>query len=297
MGARVLSEPIVAAHGLAKLIGGRAILRDVSATVSPGSVVGVLGKTGAGKTTLLEVLLGFSPASSGTARLWSHDSFDLPSSLKARIGYVPQHDELAGMLTGAQQIALNAALYPNWDSALIERLTTQWQVPMDRRIRVLSTGERQKLAVLLALGHQPDLVVLDEPLASLDPLARRSLLQHLLEITSEQSRAVIFSSHIVSDLERIADQVWILRNGSMAWQGELDTLKETVVRLHLQADAVLPERLDLPHTLRQRVDGNHAIISVSAWDSGLIRTLQEKFAARVEVEHLGLEEIFLELHD
>ena len=200
------------------------------------------------------------------------------------------------MLTGTQQIALNAALHKSWDHELIARLAQEWEVPLDRRISALSGGERQKISLLLALGHRPELLVLDEPLASLDPISRRQFLRQLLEITADQTRAVVFSSHIISDLERVANEVWILREGRMAWQGELDALKESVVRLHLRARDALPAHLGIAHTLHEKVDGNMALISVSGWNSDAIAPLAARLGAEIEVESLDLEDIFLEMH-
>src|SRR5215831_8963056 len=110
-----MTEAILAARHIDKTFGSRQVLNDICANLAPGSVVGVLGKNGAGKTTLLEIALGFSPASSGSIQLWGHDSVTLPSPIKGRIGYVPQQDELIQLLTGAQQLALTASLYRNWD--------------------------------------------------------------------------------------------------------------------------------------------------------------------------------------
>jgi ABC-2 type transport system ATP-binding protein len=291
-----MTDAVVSARHVGKAFDGRPVLDDISASVAAGSVIGVLGKNGAGKTTLLEIALGFSPASSGSIRLWGHESFDLPSPVKGRIGYVPQQDELVPLLTGAQQIALTASLHRNWDHELIRRLVSEWEVPLDRRVTALSGGERQKISMLLALGHRPELLVLDEPLASLDPIARRSFLRQLLEITAEQTRAVIFSSHIVSDLERVANEVWILRDGKMAWQGELDDLKESVVRLHLRARQPLPARIAIENTLHEKVEGNHATITVSRWRAELRDPLASRLDADVEIESMDLEDIFVEMH-
>jgi ABC-2 type transport system ATP-binding protein len=291
-----MTETILAARELGKAFDGHPVLADITANVAAGSVIGVLGKNGAGKTTLLEIALGFSPASSGSVRLWGHESVDLPSPIKSRIGYVPQQDELVPLLTGAQQLALTASLHRNWDHELIARLAREWEVPLDRRISVLSGGERQKISMLLALGHRPDLLVLDEPLASLDPIARRSFLRQLIEIAADEAHAVIFSSHIVSDLERVANEVWILREGRMAWQGSLDALKESVVRLQVHAREPLPERLGVAHTLHEQVNGHTATISVSAWRSEEAHSLAARLRAEIEVESLDLEDIFLEMH-
>jgi ABC-2 type transport system ATP-binding protein len=291
-----MNAPVVSTRGLGKVLGEKPVLRGISIDVEPGSVVGLLGKNGAGKTSLLEVLLGFSPATSGTASVFGADSFSMPADVKRRIGFVPQQDELLELLTGAEQLALNASLHPHWDRALIDRLVRDWEVPLDRRIQVLSGGERQKLATLLALGHAPDLLVLDEPAASLDPIARRRLLREILDIAESPTRTVLFSTHIVADLERVANQVWILREGAIVWQGDLDALKESVVRVTITAREPLPAALGIEHVLSQRLEDRRAQLVVTGWHDALPAALEDRFGAEVAVEHLSLEEIFLEMH-
>jgi ABC-2 type transport system ATP-binding protein len=291
-----VTESLVAARGLGKTIASKTILRDVCVAVSPGNVVGIIGKNGAGKTTLLEILLGFSPASSGSSQLFGHDSFTLPATIKGRIGFVPQQDELVNPITGRQQLALIAALHERWNHELIERLQAAWEVPLDQNIQELSGGERQKLSILLALGHEPDLLLLDEPMASLDPISRRQFLQEIISIASAQTRTVLFSTHIISDLERIADQIWILRRGAIAWAGPLDTLKESVVRLTIASRRTLPTTLALPTALSQQVAGQRASAVVTHWSDAELARLRQDLDADIEVEPLGLEDIFVEFH-
>ncbi len=291
-----MTEPIAKLCELEKRFGTKMALAGISADIAPGDVIGVLGKNGAGKTTLLEVLLGFSPPSSGTAEVFGEDCLELSEGSKARIGFVPQQDELLSVLNGRQQLDITAAFHAEWDHALIDKLITEWEVPTRARIQSMSVGERQKLSVLTALGHHPQLLVLDEPVASLDPIARRQFLRQLLDISEIDGRAVLFSSHIISDLERAANKVWILRDGSLLWQGELDSLKESVVRLHMRARQPLPGSLAVPNTLTSRVEGNVATVAVSKWDPDERGPLAERLSASVEVEPLGLEEIFVELH-
>jgi ABC-2 type transport system ATP-binding protein len=291
-----MREPIVATRGVTKTFGSKVALHDVSAEVFPGDIVGVLGKNGAGKTTLLETLLGFSPPTRGSATVFGEDSLHLSGAAKSRIGFLPQQDELFGMLTGKQHLAIVAAFHADWDRALVERLVAEWSVPLTRRVDSLSVGERQKLAVLGTLGHQPDLLVLDEPVASLDPIARRQFLQQLFAIAENELRAVLFSSHIVSDLERAANKVWILKDGRLHWQGELDALKESVVRLHIRARAALPPDFAVPNALTTRVTGHSATASVVQWQPAAADALAKQLDGTVEVEALGLEDIFLELH-
>jgi ABC-2 type transport system ATP-binding protein len=291
-----VTESLVTTQALGKRFGNKTVLRDISLSVAPGSVVGIIGKNGAGKTTLLEILLGFSPASAGRAQVFGEDSFALSAASKGRIGFVPQQDDLINLLTGRQQLALIAALRGHWNAALIERLQSSWEVPLDRLIQTLSGGERQKLSTLVALGHDPELLVLDEPVSSLDPIARRRFLQEMIEITADRSRTVLFSTHIVSDLERIADQIWILRGGAIAWAGPLDALQESVVRLSISARQPLPAQLPLSACLSLQVAGSRASAVVSNWNAQLHGQLQLQLDAEIDVQPLGLEDIFVEFH-
>ena len=286
----------VSAEGLGKSFGPKRVLDDVSFAVQPGDVVGVLGKNGAGKTTLLELMLGFTPASTGTVRIFGHDSYRMPPDAKARVGFVPQQDELLSPLSAGDQLRLIASFYKQWDQRLIDRLCADWGVDPKARVRSLSVGERQKLSILLALGHRPDILILDEPVASLDPIARRQFLEQIVEVASDGQRSVVFSSHIVSDIERLANRIWILKEGRFYWNGDLDSLKESFVRVHLRGERPLPEQLVIPHAVTVRRQGTHAIAIVTDWNEAARRAIAAATGAAVDVETLSLEEIFVELH-
>ena len=291
-----MNDVTVQATHLSKSFGPRRVIDDLSFEVSPGDVIGVLGKNGAGKTTLLELMLGFTPPSAGDIRVFGHSSGRLPGDAKSRVGFVPQQDELIDQLTVADQLRLIASFYPHWDPELIDRLCSEWGVNPKARIKSMSVGERQKLSILLAFGHRPDLLVLDEPVASLDPLARRQFLEQLVEASADGRRSVIFSSHIVSDIERLANRIWILKDGRLYWQGDLDMLKESLVRLHVRGAAEMLATLEIPGALSVRRDGNFATAVVRDWAPQALESLQTGRAIEVEVESLALEEIFLELH-
>jgi len=286
----------VAAARLGKAFGAKQVLRDISFEVSPGDVIGVLGKNGAGKTTLLEVMLGFTPPTSGGIQVFGHESLNLPGDIKSRVGFVPQQDELLDQLTVRDQLRVIASFYPHWDSALIDRLCTEWGVDLDARIKGMSVGERQKLSILLAFGHQPALLILDEPVASLDPIARRQFLEQLLAISTDGQRAIVFSSHIVSDIERLANRIWILKEGRLDWQGDLDSLKESIVRLHIRGSGAELPQLSIPGVINIRRDGAFATAVVRDWAPEAQEALEKSASVQIEVESLGLEEIFVELH-
>ena len=290
------SEAVIETRGLVKEAGRRQILKGVSLQAAPGEVVGLLGKNGAGKSTLLDVLLGFALPSAGDSRVFGESSARLSAESKARIGFVPQQDELMSLMTGAQHLALAASFHEQWDRALIGRLAREWEVPLDRRIGTLSGGERQKIATLLALGNKPDLLVMDEPASGLDPVARRQFMVTLLEIAAETNRTILFSSHIVSDIERVASHVWILREGEIAWQGELDQLKESTVRLLLRAEREFSAPLSLPGQLHCELNGCSAMVVLHDWTADRLPEIERATQSRAELVPLTLEDIFLAVH-
>ena len=291
-----MTDSFVTARGLSKSFGRKSVLENLSCEVRPGDVVGVLGKNGAGKTTLLELMLGFTPVSTGEVQVFGHDSYRLPGPAKARIGFVPQQDELVNQVSVGDHLKLIRSFYRTWDDALIVRLVRLWELDPAERVRSLSVGQRQKLSILLALGHKPDLLIPDEPVASLDSIARRHFLEQIVEVAADGNRAVILSSHIVSDIERLASRVWILKDRHLHWHGDFDALKESIVRLHLRTRAPLAANVEIPNALRIQRGETGATAIVRDWSSASAAGIAESIGAEIEVESLTLDDIFLELH-
>lgn len=284
---------IIAMDALVREFDQHKVLNGLTAKVQHGDVVALLGKNGAGKSTLLHTILGFGVPDAGQVTLWQTPSVELTQQQKQKIGFVPQQDELLEQLTGAEHLTLFRKFRAEWDQACCDRLVESWKIPLHTRISKMSQGQRQKLSIVLALCHQPELLILDEPVASLDPMARRQFLAELIDIAAEQQRAIIFSSHIVSDMERIANQVWLLKNGELAFQGALDDLKESVVRLHFPQNLTeIPKELSL---VRRQQMGNSTTLTVQHWQQTQLAGLQGRYPA-LQVEYLSLEDIFLELN-
>jgi ABC-2 type transport system ATP-binding protein len=291
-----VAETIIDIRELTYSYGRTAVLRGVNLQVPRGAVVGLMGTNGAGKSTLIKCLLGLLRADAGRTEILGSDSWDLPPAAKARLGYVPQVVYLYSWMKVRHVIAYTASFYANWDSAWAGELARRWRVPLDTRVQALSTGQLQAVALVLALGHRPDLLLLDEPVASLDPIARRDFLRSVLELTEEHSRTVLFSTHITSDLERVATHVAILLEGRIAHFCELDELKDRVKRLRLTGAGSFPADFVVPGALRTKVDGASALAAVPNVTPELLDDLREKWDAEVRVEDLNLEEIFVELN-
>jgi ABC-2 type transport system ATP-binding protein len=286
----------ISLNNLERQFSGVTILKGITAEVLPGQVIALLGKNGAGKTTLLETILGFGFPSGGEATLWNINATEISGDIKQRIGFVPQQDELLPSLTGKDHLKLFKSFRTHWNQPLVDKLIAEWLIPMDMHTGKMSVGQRQKLSILLALAHEPELLILDEPVASLDPIARRQFLQQLVDMAADENRAVIFSTHIVSDVERVANQVWMLRDGVLVYQGGLDELKESVVRVTLMSDNPFTQKITWPHLIKQKNSGNQAQLILEHWLPDMERQLAQDFSAQVRVEYLSLEDIFLELN-
>lgn len=291
-----MTDVVLAFADLHKRFADKPVLNGINAQVERGEVIGLLGLNGAGKTTLLETALGFALPDAGEVRLFGETSALICNeALKHRMGFVPQQDELLPQMKGAEYLRLIAAFYPRWNQPLIDRLATEWSVPLDTMIQKLSVGQRQKLSILSALGHEPELVILDEPVASLDPVARRQFLKEIITLAGSGDRTVLFSTHIVSDLERIANRVWIMKDGGLLVDDALDSLKERTVRIRLPVDASLPASVQDAGVLQQRREHGGQVLIVNHWQERHALTLRESGSPAV-VEPLALEDIFLELH-
>ncbi len=204
---------------------GKEALRGVDLQVPRGTVLGLLGKNGAGKTTLIKCMIGLLKPTGGSATILGENAWDLSAEAKERLGYVPQVVTLYSWMKVKHQMAYTAAFYRNWNADLAAELVHRWEIPMDDRVGALSVGQQQRLSIVLSLAYEPELLILDEPAASLDPVARREFLGEVLNIVDQQNRSVVFSTHITSDIERVADTVAILKEGSnrlsrRAWRAE-----------------------------------------------------------------------------
>lgn len=292
-----MSDSVLKIDQLHKKFEQKEVLRGVNLDLPNGNVLGLLGKNGSGKTTLIKCALGLLRPTAGTATVFGEGAWDLSAAAKARLGYVPQEVVSYPWMRVRQVIAYTAAFYPSWNHEMVADLCRRWELPLEERVGPLSVGQLQTLGIVLALGHEPELLILDEPVASLDPSARRQFLRTLLELVEHPNRTILFSTHITSDLERIASRVAILREGRIAFHGELDELKDRVKRLHIASRHELPISFAVPGALRCDVEGSSATVSINGFDERLLDNLRSTWDADVSVVDLNLEEIFVEMHD
>jgi ABC-2 type transport system ATP-binding protein len=220
------ATPAIEARGLGKRYGHRWALADCTLAIPAGHVAGLVGPNGAGKTTLISLATGMLAPTAGTIEVLGGLPASDPGQL-ARVGYVAQDTPTYAGLSVADHLRLGAHLNPRWDAGLARRRIEQLGMDPRQKAGRLSGGQRAQLALTLALAKRPELLILDEPIASLDPVARREFLQVLMQVTAEQELSVVMSSHLVADLERVADYLVVLVDSRVRITGEVDDLLAT----------------------------------------------------------------------
>jgi ABC-2 type transport system ATP-binding protein len=227
-------EPVVAVSHLSRTFRDRKALDDVSFTVERGTVFGLVGENGAGKSTLIKHLLGLWRPESGTVRVFGLDPVAEPAAVLGRIGYLSEQPDLPGWMRVDELLRYTQAFYPNWDSQHAERLREQFGLDPTARIKTLSKGQRAKLGLIAAEAHRPDLLLLDEPSSGLDPVVRRDILEAIIRTVADAGRTVIFSSHLLDEIERVSDHLAMLHRGQLKLCAPLDDIKTRHRRIVLQ---------------------------------------------------------------
>ncbi|BDA58606.1 ABC transporter ATP-binding protein [Shewanella sp. DNRA4] len=258
-------------------------LKDLSLCLSAGMVVGLLGQNGAGKSTLMRCALGILSPDSGEIRTLGETPEQLSSAAKERLGYVPQQPFGYEGFTVERALDLHRSFYPHWDMQLEQDWLARFELDVSQQVQRLSVGQRQSLALIMAMAYRPELLILDEPVASLDPIVRRKFMVDLFDLALESGSAVLFSSHITSDLERVASHVALIKQGELVLFKEIDALREEVRLLKLAAGTELPEQVRILSR-----DGDSVLV-----DSGAVDL---NFPGVQRSEALNLEQLFVELH-
>lgn len=289
-----MTTHIVQMAGVSKKYASQQVLRGLDWNIEPGKIIGLLGRNGAGKSTLLECMLGLRETASGSITLLGEPATQLSAAARARIGYVPQKPDLFEWLTPVQMLDYFKAMYPRWNDAKVQALLQRWgftPAMQAKAIGTMSVGEKQRLSIIRALAHDPEVLILDEPVSSLDPAGRRDFLRELVSGVIERDTTVIFSTHILSDLERIAMDVAFLKDGKIGLQAPLDDLLENARRITGPAEALHALRLQGEISRGANAAGYASIVART--DAQDLERLQAQPALRVE--GIGLEDLFVEV--
>jgi len=222
-----VSEPVVQVSELSRRFGATTALDSVTLSLPRGAVYGLVGANGAGKTTLIKHLLGLLQAESGSVRVFGLDPVADPVGVLSRIGYLSEENDLPGWMRVDELMRYSRAFYPTWDDAYAEELRQTFALDPSAKIKDLSKGQKARTGLLVALAHRPELLVLDEPSSGLDPIVRRDILGAIIRTIAHEGRTVLFSSHLLGEVEEVADHVTMISHGRIVLSAPLDEIKES----------------------------------------------------------------------
>jgi ABC-2 type transport system ATP-binding protein len=223
-----MAEPAIKIEGLHFSYGRKKVLKGVNLEVPKGSIFGFIGRNGTGKTTTIKTLLGLQKPQSGRCIIGGLDSSKNTLEIRKRIGFMAEDQQMYGWMKVSRIIEWVAGFYSNWDYKFADELAEILRLPKDMKVKELSKGQNSSLALLLALGHRPDIVILDDPTLGLDPIARKNFLRHVIDLLQSNSVTVFFSSHLLYEIEPVADHIAILEDGVIIKAGKTEQLRESI---------------------------------------------------------------------
>ena len=222
-----VSEPVIEVTALTRRFDSRTALDSVSLSIPRGAVYGLVGANGAGKTTLIKHILGLLRAQSGSVRVFGLDPVADPVGVLSRIGYLSEENDLPGWMRIDELIRYSRAFYPRWDDDYAGELSQSFALDPAAKVKTLSKGQKARVGLLIALAYRPDLLVLDEPSSGLDPIVRRDILGAIIRTIADEGRTVLFSSHLLEEVEQVADHVTMIDKGRIVLSAPLEVIRET----------------------------------------------------------------------
>jgi len=289
-----MDQNVIKVENLVKYFDGRCVLDGINLNVPRGCIYGLLGRNGSGKTTIIRILLGLEPPTRGQTFLLDAESSELSAKLHSRIGYVAEGHNLIQNYRVGRLIRLCKDLSLQWNDEFFNHLIETFRLPADRKVKELSIGMRAQLNLALAMAIDPELLIFDDPTLGLDTVARRQFLELAIELIQQQGRTILFCSHILSDVERIADKIGILAAGKLVVDCPLEELKERVKKLRVIFPKSAPTNLHLTEIINQQIQGREMVITVANWNKQK-QTVLETFKPSSCTEiPMSLEDIFIE---
>jgi len=286
-------ESVINVSELTRRFGARTALASVSLSVTRGAVHGLVGANGAGKTTLIKHVLGLLRAKSGSVRVFGLDPVAEPVAVLSRIGYLSEEKDLPGWMRVDELIRYSRAFYPAWDDGYAEELRQTFDLDLAMRIRDLSRGQKAQAGLLIALAYRPELLVLDEPSSGLDPIVRRDILAAIIRTIANEGRTVLFSSHLLEEVEQVADHVTMISQGRIALSAPLEALKESHRCVTVRFAESRSRPPDVAGVLCWDGSGREWTAMVHR-DSGELEGAVAGWGGRVVAEHVpSLDELFI----
>jgi ABC-2 type transport system ATP-binding protein len=288
-----MNQTVVELDKVTKSYSKTNVLDQLSGQIKQGQILGLVGRNGAGKTTLLESVMGLKTIDSGKISIWNHQIGELNEQQKQRIGFVPQDSIGFEWMKVADYLNYFGGFFDNWDQTYSQQLVSRWKIDKKQRISDLSGGQQQILQVIQALSIKPKLLILDEPVAHLDPNMRRQFLAELVDLTCELGTTVIFSTHIISDLERVASHIALLENGRIEYFCELEELKQYTAQLIFKSSP--RDKSVYPELINWSQSGNGGTAVLALPNPQVIKNLEQEIGSEVTIMPISLEDWYLEV--
>jgi ABC-2 type transport system ATP-binding protein len=287
------ADTVVAITNLSRSFGAKRALDDVSLVVKRGSVFGLVGENGAGKSTLIKHVLGLWRAEHGRVQVFGLDPVSDPVGVLGRIGYLSEEPDLPGWMRVDELLRYTQAFYPRWDAAYAEQLRDEFGLDASARVKTLSKGQRARLGLIAAEAHRPDLLILDEPSSGLDPIVRRDIVEAIIRSVTDAGRTVIFSSHLLDEVERASDHLAMLHHGVLRLCAPLDDIKARHRRISLHFDKPQAQPPAVPGAIRVEGAGRAWTVICDAQRTYAPAMAQHLGAALVDDHPASLDEIFV----
>ncbi len=288
-----MSEEIVSVTDLSRRFGGTVALDRVTLSIARGTVFGLVGENGAGKTTLIRHLLGLQRARAGSVRVFGLDPVSEPVGVLGRIGYLSEERDLPNWMRVGELMSYTRAFYPRWDDRFARDLLTMFELDPGQKVRTLSRGQRARAGLLIALAHRPEFLVLDEPSSGLDPCARQDILAAVVRTVADEGRTVLFSSHLLHEVQRVADQVAMLHRGRLLLNEGVEELLARHCLLTLHFPCALAAQPQLAGGLCWWGEGTEWTCLTDGEQTSLREAAAAAGAEIVEQRPPSLEEVFL----
>ncbi len=285
---------LIVTEQLTKYYGRQLVVDSLNLRIPQGTVYGLLGRNGSGKSTTLKMLLGLVHPSRGRAELLGEDSARLKPATRARIAYLAEGHPLYRGMTVNEAVRFARVFYPTWNDELLGQILDYFELPRRKKIRKLSNGQRAQVSLALAVAPDPELLILDDPTLGLDTVVRRDFLESLIQIIQRRGRTILFSSHILGDVERVADRIGILVDGVLRVDCPTDHFKQTIRKVVLQFSGDAPEAPDCKGLVASLRIGSKLELVVVGYNDEHRQLFESLLPASIEVVELNLEDAFIE---
>lgn len=289
-------DPAIELDGVTKRFGRTLAVNDLSLQVALGSTLGLIGPNGAGKSTTCKMLMGTLSPTAGKARVLGRDVLADPTQVKQRVGYVPETHHIYRWMLVEEVIGFCRSTYQLWNDETCQQMLDLFALDPRKKVKHLSKGMLVKLALLLAVSHDPEVLILDEPLSGMDPIVREEFLDGVLRTICEREQTVLFSTHTLDDVRRLADTVAILYDGRMLVHRDIDELLNTTKRVRASVGGDFRPDRSPSGTIWQCVQGREWLVTVGDFCPDKVEQIRAHTGVEhVEVDDLGLEDLFKDL--